>query len=253
MLILMASQGRRPLVFTLIIYVIFTGLSVRDIKYDLKTLVIITSIIIISYFGTKLYQAMRIAGYSNIDANLYDLFISGIEIIKDPKSVNLDENISENLLDRPFVIQYIAIIIEKISINSWSWGINLINSALWTVPRFFLANKNFITDEELLVYKLGLPATDESFSIFASGLADFGILGMLFFPTLYVILLKSIFLKTIKYFDPAFKIIIYSSLLYILLNVESSTLNYISLFRSLFIIYILYSVTVYKLFFIHEI
>ena len=245
LLILMQSLGRRYFAFAAIIYIIVIGMSVDRIKITIKGIVLVIFLIIFIDFGTTLYQAMRAVNSYNQEIPYIERLVEGFNILMDPKIIELDDTINQNLAERPFVILYPAQLLGQFNLSNIKYGYNLINNFLWAIPRVFIGNKYYLTDEDLISQILSLPESDEAFTIIIAGLLDFGILGAIIFPILLMELYKYLYNKFNIYLYPSFRLIIFSSLLHLLLNVENPTYTYFIFIRNLVIVFLLL-----KLFFI---
>ena len=235
---ILLTQGRRNIVIMTIIYIILLvyNTSFNKLSFRVVSTIAIAALFII--FGTKLYQAMRVNVY--VDIGLWDRLTSGLSILMNPEDVGLNDIVKENLKERTFVLLYLINIIDLINLSNISWGLNLFHAFVASIPRVIIGTKNLLADETFLQVRLGLEEIDEPFTLNCAGLVDFGFIGLILFPGLYMLFLRYVYLKTSKYYNQYFRIIILCSIFYMLMNIESDTVNYILIFRNLAIIFCIY-------------
>ena len=241
--ILVLTQGRRIFTTLVLFYCITLSFFFDILKINLKNLLILLILFLSIKIGTTFYEALRVSSFNFKGSSFSDIVEGAMYLILNPEIGDLDTRISDNLIERPFVILFMVEMYEKLGLwgnGILSFGMNIWNSFLWTVPRFILPNKNFIIDEDYFQITNGLPQDDTPWSLSAAGLLDFGTLGILFLPCVYLQFVRYIYSVTYKNFDIFFKFYIFINLLFIFSSVEGSTSFYLSYLRGIAIAYFIY-------------
>ena len=235
--LIMFTQARRLVVYLAMLYVIFYAIDTYGRTVWKNKFFFTGAVVFAAYFGVKLFYAFRIAGWEldgTKDALL--LFKSGIDILTNPAKYDFDYLLSENTLERPFVIKYLAQVMEKVSLGRQLSGEALYATILISIPSALIGLKTFATDEELIHPRIGLVINDDANTVLTSGVADFGWFGMLLFPILVVLVVKALLLvvrkSNIRWVDYFAQF----GALIVLLNVENSMTQYWSYVRSTLIV-----------------
>jgi len=232
------TQARRMLVYMAGLYLIFYAFDASGRTFWVKKAVISFTVIPMAYLGVKLFYAFRLAVWEMPQGtnDPFQLLHLGIEIFSNPKKYDFDYLLTENSLERPFVLKYLSQIIEKVNFDNWLSGEALYATFLYSVPSAFIGIKRHLIDEELIHLRIGLPVIDEANTILTAGVADFGWLGLLLFPVLTLMFLKCLLFivrqSEIKWF-------VYFTLfgvLTVLLNIENSMTQYWSFARGMLIL-----------------
>ena len=231
--IIMFTQARRLVVYLAMLYVIFYAIDSYTRPVWRKKIIFSTTVFVIAYFGVKLFYAFRIAGWDLVGTkDPFLLLKSGINILMDPSKYDLDYLLSENTLERPFVIKYLAQVMEKVSLGRQLSGEAIYATVLYSIPSALIGLKTFSTDEELIHPRIGLVVNDDPNTILTTGVADFGWTGLLLYPILVAIILKfslaMIKKSNIRWMDYFAQF----AVLFVLLNVENSMTQYWSFVRS---------------------
>ncbi|NDP61473.1 hypothetical protein [Polaromonas sp.] len=235
------SQARRMLVYMVFLYLIFYSFDGSRRPLWRKKVLFSAAVIPIAYLGVKLFYAIRIATWElPPDTNdFFQLFKIGLDIFSNPGKYDFDYLLAENSLDRPFVLRYLAQIIDKINFGNWFSGKAVYATLLITVPSAFIGMKHFLVDEELIHPKIGLPVNDEANTILTAGIVDFGWIGLLLFPVFVLVFLKCLLFLVKKSNIGWFSYFTMFSVLTVILNIENSMAQYWSLARSTLILLVL--------------
>lgn len=234
------TQARRMLVYMVFLYLIFYAFDVSGQSSWRKKVLFSAAVIPVAYLGVKLFYAFRLATWelSPGTNDPFQLFQLGFEIFSNPAKYDFDYLLTENSLDRPFVLRYLAQIIEKINFDNWFSGEAVYATLLFSIPSAFIGVKRFLIDEELVHPKIGLPVIDDANTILTAGTIDFGWLGLLFFPVFVLIFLKFLLFIVKKSNIEWFTYFTLFGVLTVLLNIENSMAHYWALARSTLILLI---------------
>lgn len=231
------TQARRFLVYLALLYVIFYAFDASGYFNWRKKMMFLVVVVFLAYLGVKLFFAFRVAGweYTGIKDPV-KLIEIGFHILSNPSKYDYDYLLSQNSLERPFIIKYFAQVIEKVTFDRWLSGEAIYATLLLSIPSAFIGIKRFVIDEELIHPKIGLPVNDDANTILTTGTADFGWIGLLFYPVIVLLVLlftisivKKSGIKWMEYF-------VQFGALFWLLNVENSMAQYWSFIRGIFII-----------------
>lgn len=237
--VIMFTQARRLVVYLAMLYVIFYAIDSYGRPVWRKKIFFSVLVFFVAYFGVKLFYAFRIAGWElagTKDAVL--LLKSGIDVIINPSKYDFDYLLSENTLERPFVIKYLAQVMEKVSLGRQLSGEALYATILYSIPSALIGFKTFATDEELIHPRIGLVINDDANTILTTGVADFGWTGLLLYPVLVVLVLKFLLFMVKKSNIRWMDYFVQFGALFVLLNVENSMTQYWSFVRSTVIVLI---------------
>ena len=232
------TQARRMLVYMAALYLIFYAFDATGRAFWLKKAVFAATVIPVAYLGVKLFYAFRLAVWEMPPGanDPFQLLNLGFEIFSHPKKYDFDYLLTENSLERPFVLKYLSQIIEKVNFDNWLSGEALYATFIYSVPSAFIGVKHLLLDEELIHPRLGLPVIDEANTVLTAGMADFGWLGLLLFPVLTLMVLKCL-LFIVKQSEIAwFLYFTLFGILMVLLNIENSMMQYWSFARGMLIL-----------------
>lgn len=231
------TQGRRLLVYLALLYLIFYAFDAAGRFVWKKKLIFSVFVGCIAYFGIKLFFAFRVAGWESPGAqDPMQLMHSAINILSNPSKYDYDYLLSETSLERPFVIKYFSQIIDHIPFDKWLSGEAVVATLLFSMPSALIGLKTLAIDEDLIHPRIGLPVIDEANTILTTGFADFGWLGMVFYPIIVLLILKGLIFLVRKSGVMWLDYFVQFGVLFLLLNVESSMSAYWSFIRSTLII-----------------
>lgn len=226
------TQARRLVVYLAMLYVMFYAIDIYGYAAWQKKLFFSIVVGFVAYLGVKLFFALRLAGWESPDTKDAVLLLkSGIDILANPSRYDFDYLLSENSLERPFVIKYLAQVIEKVSSGKQLSGEAIYTTVLYSIPSALIGVKVFATDEELIHPKLGLFITDDPNTILTTGAADFGWIGLLLYPVFVVLVMKFVLLMVKKANIRWMDYFVQFGVLYVFLNVENSMTQYWSFVR----------------------
>jgi hypothetical protein len=232
------TQARRMLVYMVFLYLIFYAFDASGRSSWRKKVIFSAAVIPVAYFGVKLFYAFRIAAWEMAPGtnDPFQIFQIGLDIFSNPKKYDFDYLLTENSLERPFVLRYLSQVIEKINFDNWFSGEAVYATLLYSIPSAFIGVKHFVVDEDLIHPRIGLPIIDEANSILTAGIVDFGWFGLLLFPVLVLIFLMCILFVVKKAKIVWLSYFTLFSVLTVLLNIENSMAQYWSLARSTLIL-----------------
>ena len=116
------------------------------------------------------------------------------------------------------------------------FGEAIFSTLLFSIPSALIGSKAFKIDEELIHPHIGLPIIDEANTILTTGFSDFGWFGMIIYPVIVLLVLRSLILIVRKSGIRWLDYFVQFGVLFLLLNVESSMAAYWSFVRSTLII-----------------
>lgn len=229
------TQGRRLVMFAGVLYFISYRTSVDRNMISIKSIITVLCISLFVYFGFKYFFALRLASYQLVGSSLFELIPKAFDILFNPNDYDFSDQLSKNTLERPFIISYLAKLIELTNVSHYFWGESALNNFLLSIPSVLLEQKNFPVDEDLIHPRIGLTAEDMANSMLTAGIADFGFVGGIFFPLMGVFLaglfIKLIFINA----KPWFSFFSWLAFLYLFLSIESSITSYFLIYRNLLI------------------
>lgn len=235
---LLALTGRRNILFSLIMIPIFLNyFSINiDLKFFLKKIHYILSILGIFLLLSFYFVALRVVSWSRVEYTLVDNLLAGFyTMIYDNQDVI--DAITSSTDDRSFIFNYIALLIHNGNKAQLPlYGHEFIFSFLAAVPSLIFDKQNIPLAMEEYVHPLyGIPVYDAANSILVSGLDDFSFFGMVLYPAflagLFLFFVRMIFLKL----KGSGRLFIASIIIYTLLQVEQSLTGYFVSLRSIFI------------------
>jgi len=140
---------------------------------------------------------MRIAKWTLGDQSpLMDLMSLGYDIVINPDTYGLDDQIADNVASRTFIIEYLALLVDRFSEFPVMLGDVMYFSFRMALPSMLDHSKwevlQYAAEEDLVHPHINLPYWDGANSVFTAGVADFYIIGMILYPILFVCLYEII-------------------------------------------------------------
>lgn len=226
------TQGRREFIYALVLAFVYSRARVGVPALGRASYLTATLFLVVAYVGYTAFFAIRYAQYSiGSDSSLYDLMGEAISIVRGGSSFDFQGDLGRNTLERPFIIGYLATVLEHTQMHAWFWGDAAASSIKMAVPSVFLGSKDFLVDEELINPRIGLPVVDEANSILTAGIADFGAFGAITYPCIIVILYGAAIKLVGKFHEKSADVFLCVAALHALINVECGTTDYFSSLR----------------------
>ena len=226
-LVVMVTQGRRLFLFSLLLCVMgYFSAGAKLPTLSLRSMIAVGAGVVAVQLAAKVFFAMRLASYDySTMPSLGELLSGAWEILVAGDKVGLQEQLSENLRDRTFVLEYLAELLDKVKTHSPMYGEVLLMGLAFVIPSVFWSGKDrFIAlgaEESIVHPHLGMPDWDAANTILTSGVSDFGMWGLFAYP-IACALLFSLVVRLATRMDAAVRGVLGFSLAFSLLNVEAT-------------------------------
>ncbi len=228
------TQGRRLTIYAAFVYVIALRMSGWRSKNVMQDIFYILVLLAVCMFGYVFFYAMRLASWmSSSGMSLFDQVYSAFDIIFNPESYGLYEQVSDNALERPFVIGYLSEIVSAASSKSGLNGVAFLSTIAMIIPSVFIGEKNFPIDEYLIHPHFGMPVVDRANSILTTGFSDFGWTGAFVYVLVVIFALRLFLIFVKKRFFGWFYLFSIFAFLYLMLGIEASMISYWIFLRNL--------------------
>ena len=228
-----------PLIGSMCFFIATANYNIKKIH---RIIFFLLSIICVLFLFTQGRRLVMFAGVlyfisyrTSVDRNMISIKSIITVLCISLFDYDFSDQLSKNTLERPFIISYLAKLIELTNVSHYFWGESALNNFLLSIPSVLLEQKNFPVDEDLIHPRIGLTAEDMANSMLTAGIADFGFVGGIFFPLMGVFLaglfIKLIFINA----KPWFSFFSWLAFLYLFLSIESSITSYFLIYRNLLI------------------
>jgi len=226
--------GRRVLLYTITLAVILIGPilieSFRKKRIKMfHILGVVLAILVIVSWGFRTFYAMRISisklAFEKKPA-VTEIVPYTIDLMRDSYAMaELQEKLTANISQRPFILSYLAGLIEAHTEKNIPFFGELRHAFAMAVPSLLQPQKThkmLPASENVIHPLLGLPLFDGPNTMLTAGLNDLGLIGMLLYPIavlgLYILLSRLIVVKC----SPFLYLFIVLRLMYSLLYLEDS-------------------------------
>jgi hypothetical protein len=242
-LILILPLGRRPLVFAVIMTLLWSPqllLSLSKLRVLLLTMSIGTGVVVSNY----IFISLRLLSYQDNNGSIIDRLLAVKPFLMSGGIKNVNEYLSEHNASRSFILNFFSDLVEGVLQRPPLFGVETLESLKVMIPRFFGINKYQGNIENISQARFGLRFIDEANSILTTGISDFGFLGVYIMPFLVMIIYQSycMFILRNKLIHHFAKRILTFLLIYQVLNIESALSSYLVLIRDSLLIVIIYSI-----------
>lgn len=236
--IYMLFYGRRELILSILLLIIFHGyINCKNI-FSIKFIPKAIFALFIIFIASNIYQNIRfqIMFYS-IKKELPTM----TEVINSAFDF---ESSNSNLSKRVSLFKYTSDLMEKYTYRHDSMQGNLlINNINNTLPSVLIGKKTYINDDEAIAKHFGFFVRDYPTSLASSVLADTGYLAVLIFPIFMILYIMAfVFLLRWHRNNPIIYSLLFTYLLYIVFNVETSVGGMFVVYRNVFIIALLFGI-----------
>ncbi len=248
-------QGRRLFMFTCLMMAFTYHLAVarrRKINWlSFKALALGGLGIVVTYFAFVLFFAMRDAGNqlivegANTSFSFVERLMRAFEIAAGGGSADFSERLTSNIIERPFILRYLAILIDaRGNIDLPMLGEDFLYAMRAAIPSVLYPGKEFLpgAEEALVNPHFGLPVFDDANSIVVSGFADWFWFGAVAYPVLIVALYSSTAAAFRKFASPTVYLMAMFGLAVTLLQVETDLGGLVVGIRNYILIVIIASV-----------
>jgi len=223
--------GRRYLLYAAVLSAIALGMR-RGYKFSKRELAIAVGFSVLAgvvlYWGFNIFMAMRLAAQSEPggDASLLELGRAALSQLSGAQASVVRGQLAENIGSRPFILSYLAGLMEISSSRMPAFGAELFYSLQMVIPSVLMPGKvaALPPSPEYLVHpRYGIPVFDGPNSALVAGFDDFGFLGALVYP-LGVAVLYGWFNKALRTVvrDSAIRLFVLFAILFQLLYIEQA-------------------------------
>ncbi len=226
-------QGRRLFMFTCLMMAFTYHLAVakrRKINWlSFKTLALGGLGIVATYFAFVLFFAMRDAGNqlivegANTSFSFVERLMRAFEIAAGGGSTDFSERLTANIIERPFILRYLAILVDASgNISLPMLGEDFLYAIRMATPSVLYPGKELLpgAEEVLINPHFGLPVFDDANTIVVSGFADWFWFGAVVYPVLIVALYSGVAALFRRFLNPTVYLMAAFGLAVTLLHVE---------------------------------
>jgi hypothetical protein len=187
-------QGRRAMIYSVVLVIMASRLGVGRIKASfLKQVLVAASLGAFLYAATLGYYYVRVAGYSEKNPTLSERISDAIALIKDKKNSKVEKAFTSNVEGRTFILTFPAELLGYAEVEATAHGVDMEDQIQVAMPSVLFPNKDVSFTEEGLANSLfGAYWPDSPNSVFTSGIIDFGIIGLLLYPLFFTFFLRGI-------------------------------------------------------------
>jgi hypothetical protein len=197
---------------------------------------------VVLYWGFNFFMAMRLAAESEPggDASVLELGRAALSQLSGAQASVVRGQLAENVGSRPFILSYLAGLMEISSSRMPAFGAELFYSLQMAIPSVLMPEKVAVLppEPEYVVHpRYGIPVFDGANSALVTGFDDFGFLGALVYP-LGVAVLYGWFNKALRAVvrDSAIRLFVLFAILFQLLYIEQGFASTFLTFRNLIIV-----------------
>lgn len=194
-LLALLPLGRRVLLYSLVILLMTLALSGRWLpRYSMVKWIGIAFIglgliCIIAYLGFQFFYALRLAVESQgLEVGIGELLRATFEILQHESS-EVSSELASNMVERPFILSYLAAFVAAQSTYPPLWGEELVYALKIAIPSLLFLQKTALlpsAPEEFVHPAFGFYIFDGPNTIVTAGFNDFGLVGMVLYPILLV-------------------------------------------------------------------
>src|SRR5256714_7146 len=232
-------MGRRYLLYSLVLTFVALSLGgVRVTRTRSKMIFLSAVAVLIFYAGARSFMAVRLAeSSSQRPEDLSGMIRESIPFIAGEDRSVLDEALTENMGTRPFILAYLAGLVQATRPGLPLFGAELSYSLQMIVPSSLMPSKGTAlvsSPEELVHPQYGISVFDGSGSIIVSGYDDFGWLGALLYPIALCLLYSGFFLLACRFISNEFlRVFVWFTIAFGLFYVEQGLTEQLVMLRNL--------------------
>lgn len=190
-------MGRRSLLFTIVV----AGMALRLGRFRFnwswpKRIVIGILLAAMLYVTSIAFFYLRLAGFASGKAHLgiVERVTLAVGYFEDKNFDEVQKSFSKNVQTRTFILGFLAELEDFSTHFTPGYGRDLIGQFEYAIPSVLYPDKNRYFGEEGLANELfGSAYIDEANSILTGGAVDFGLLGMVIYPLVISLILRSFF------------------------------------------------------------
>jgi hypothetical protein len=189
--------GRRSLAYAVVVGLISLRLGHYRFHWSwVKRIVMAGLLVWTLYAASMAFFYLRLAGFSsaNRDLSIVDRATLALQYFEEKDYSEVKEAFSENVQTRTFILGFLADLEHNADQFTPGYGQALIGQMQSAIPSAIYPSKDRNFAEESLSNTLfGTTYYDEANSVLTAGALDFGMLGIVFYPLLLTVMLRSFF------------------------------------------------------------
>lgn len=193
-LLVLFPLGRRVLLYSSVLVLIALSVSsARLPNYSKKKWILMSFVggclFFVAYSGFQFFYALRLSAESMKGGLDFNELIRGAFDALAHESSKVSSNLANNIIERPFILSYLAAFVGAQATYSPLWGEELLYAMEMAIPSLLFAQKTSLlpqSPEEFVHPAFGFYVFDGPNSIVTAGLNDFGFIGILLYPMLLV-------------------------------------------------------------------
>ncbi len=193
--IMVFPLGRRVLIYACLLTLI--GLRLGRYKFPfspLKKTLLLGLLAGVIYMVTIGFFFLRLAGYTLIRPSLVQRVEAAIRLAREKSYTDVKKEFSENVQKRTFILGFLGQLEGYTDSMEGARGDDIVGQFKLALPSVLYPEKDVFFSEEHLANSLfGSNYTDEANSVLTTGAVDFGLWGMLIYPLLMVVMIRTLF------------------------------------------------------------
>ncbi len=244
--IAMVPLGRRQFAFSLLLAMIASRLGRFRLRLPMyKRILLVTAAVVLVTAASVFFLYLRFAGWERGNANIStaERIESAFDLVSKKSPIEILELLGTNVSHRTFVLGFFSDLLEASQNSTPLLGKDLLYNLQSAVPSIISSDKFGVGaygEETLANMQWGFSYRDEANSLITAGAADFGFLGVLFYPLAFCFLLR--FAVEVAQYVVPLRLAVVLALAYVFQSLEAETvpLDYFLQIRSTILLAIIY-------------
>ena len=193
--IMVFPLGRRVMIFAVVLSLVGLRLGRYKIPYSpFKKIILLGVLAGAVYFASIGFFYLRVAGYGMVKPTIVERLQAATQLFKDKDYADIKGEFSKNVQTRTFVLSFIGELQGYTHGAPAAYGDDIAGQFQLAIPSLLFPQKNtFFTEEDMANQLFGSHYIDEPNSIFSAGSIDFGLWGILLYPLIAVLLIRTFF------------------------------------------------------------
>ena len=198
-------NGRRAMIYGMVLLILATRLGRFRVSISpFKKIIAVLIMGGILYFFTLAFFYFRVASYTLVHPTITQRVDAVIELVKDKKGSKVDEEFASNVQGRTFILGFVGELVGYTNSIPGTHGQDLWSQFQFALPSALYPGKNVNFSEEGLANdQFGSHFPDQANSILTAGVVDFGMLGLLIYPLVFILLFR-FYIEVVSDAMPAF-------------------------------------------------
>ncbi len=226
--------GRRVMIYAIVLTLIGLRLGRYKVPFSpLKKVILLGLVSGFLYAASIGFFYLRIAGYTLVHPTLIQRISAAIRVAETRSYSEIKDSFAANVETRTFILGFLGKLEGYTDTLPGAHGTDLLHNAELALPSLLYQSKDLTFSEEKLADDIfGASFLDEANSVLTTGAVDFGVWGILLYPLLMTLMIRS-FLEVVAESLPVFAscFIILSSLS-ALLEPEIALTSYFLILRN---------------------